>query len=296
VLEEELAYWKNELSGLPPTFEMPGKGLTPTKRKFSGASPWFLISKALTGEIKAFSQRYEVTLFMTLLAAFKTLIQIYSGKTDIVIGTPNANRSRTELAGLIGFFANALVLRTNFSGNPTFVDVLNRVKRVAQGAYAHQEVPFEKLVEALQPERDLKHSPLFQVAFTLHSSANVPAQTAGLRITPVFYELETAPYDLVLIVDDAKRGLGGVFNYCTDLFAAATISQMSQDYEMLLQTVVSQPSMELSALKETLIKARKERSIKRGEELETISLQKLRSLKRKQVPARPLAGSTAIAR
>ena len=282
-LEEQLAYWKKELSGLSPAFEVPGKARKSGTRNFSGASPWFLISKELSEELKAFSRRSDVTLFMTLLAAFNVVVQIHTGKANVVIGVPNSNRVRAEISGLIGFFANALVFRTDLGGDPSFVDVLRRVKQVAQGAYAHQEVPFEKIVEVLQPERDLNHSPLFQVAFTLQTSSNAPTRTAALNIAPVYYELETAPYDLVLIVDDAKRGLGGVFNYSTELFDSTTIARMSQDYESLLDIVVNQPDIKLSVCKQLLLDARKQRSKTRSEQFEAASLQKLRSLNRQPV-------------
>ncbi|HEV2863965.1 MAG TPA: condensation domain-containing protein [Pyrinomonadaceae bacterium] len=284
-LEEQLAYWRGQLKGASATFELNGGKSRPAKRTFGGASPWFLISRELTDSLKAFSQRQDSTLFMTLVAAFKSLIHFYSEKTDIVIGTPVANRNRAELAGMIGFFANSLVLRTELAGDPTFEELLGRVKAVASGAYAHQEVPFERLVEVLRPERSLNHTPLFQVAFTLHSSADVPAETAGLKVSQVFSEVETAPFDLVLTVDDAKRGLGGVFNYSTDLFDAAVIQQMSADYNEVLQAVVPRPEIRLSALRSVVEEARRKRAAGEDERLEASSRMKLKSARRKAVGA-----------
>ncbi|RMF36691.1 MAG: non-ribosomal peptide synthetase, partial [Chloroflexi bacterium] len=167
VLEEQLAYWKQQLSGSPPVLELPTDRPRPPVQSFRGAHRPFMLPRPLSQAIKALCRREGVTPFMLLLAAFQTLLHRYTGQDDISVGTPIANRNRAEIEGLIGYFANTLVLRTDLSGDPPFRELLKRVREVALGAYAHQDLPFEMLVDALQPERDLSHTPLFQVMFVL---------------------------------------------------------------------------------------------------------------------------------
>ena len=154
---------------------------------------------------------------MTLLAAFQALLYRYTGQDDIVVGSPIANRNRTEIEGLIGFFVNTLVLRTDFSGNPTFKELLARVREMALGAYAHQDLPFEKLVEELQPERSLSHSPLFQVMFVLQNAPSTALTFEGLSVSPVRIEAETAKFDLTLSMSETEEGFRGSLEYSTDL-------------------------------------------------------------------------------
>src|ERR671914_472306 len=171
VLEEQLGYWQQQLAGAPSIFELPTDRPRPAVQGFRGASVAFGLEAELTQGLKALSQRAGVTLFMTLLGAFMVVLARYSRQEDIVVGSPIANRTHSQTEGLIGFFVNTLVLRADLSGDPPFEELLRRVRRVALEAYAHQEVPFERVVEALQPERSLSHSPLFQVMFALQ---NVP--------------------------------------------------------------------------------------------------------------------------
>ena len=168
VLERQVQYWREHLAAVPP-LELPTDHPRPAQQSFRGARQSLLLPTTLQEQLKTLSQREGVTLFMTLLAAFQVLLARYSGQSDLAIGTPIANRTRAEVEGLIGFFVNTLVLRANLSGNPPFVEVLKRMREVALGAYAHQDVPFEKIVEDLQPERDLSRSPLFQVMFVLQN-------------------------------------------------------------------------------------------------------------------------------
>ncbi|MBG1266528.1 non-ribosomal peptide synthetase, partial [Nostoc sp. WHI] len=163
VLETQLNYWQKQLANSPPLLELPSDRTRPAVQSFAGSTEQFQLDKQLTIKLISLSHSSGTTLFMTLLAAFATLLARYSNQEDIVIGSPIANRNRREIEPLIGFFVNTLVLRSNLQGNPTFVELLSRVKQVAMDAYAHQDVPFEQLVEALQPERSLSHNPLFQV-------------------------------------------------------------------------------------------------------------------------------------
>jgi len=174
-LAEQLSYWRGQLAGAPGVLELPTDKPRPPTQSFRGATNSFVFPSSLSESLNRLSQANGVTLFMTLLASWQTLLSRYSGQEDVVVGTPIANRNRAETEQLIGFFVNMLVLRTDLSGKPTFRELLVRVKEVALGAYAHQDLPFEKLVEELQPGRDLSRSPLFQVMFAVseHSAGNV---------------------------------------------------------------------------------------------------------------------------
>ncbi len=185
---------------------------------------------------------------MTLLAAFQALLFRYTGQDDIVVGTPIAGRTRSEVEGLIGFFVNTLVLRTGLGGNPTFLDALKRVREVALGAYAHQEVPFEKLVEELQPERDLSRPPLFGVMFMLENRPLAAPQLHGLKAGHVQVESGTAKFDLTLYLEDTGEGLEGLLEYNTDLYGSSTISRMVEHFTTLLAGIASGPDTRLTEL------------------------------------------------
>jgi non-ribosomal peptide synthetase component F len=224
-----------------------------------------------------------MTLFMTLLAAFKALLYRYSTQDDIVVGSPIANRNRSEIEELIGFFANTLVLRTNLSGNPSFRDVLKRVREVTLGAYAHQDLPFEKLVAELQPDRNLGQTPLYQVWFVLQ---NAPMPTVELpSLTLSFSQIDTGAvrHDLKLDLTETPEGLQGFFEYKTDLFETSAIARMAGLYETLLTTVVQQPDIQLNALLAALENAQKQQQLSQEEEFKTARRQKLGNIQRKQV-------------
>ena len=176
VLEEQIGYWKRQLAGAPSVLELPADRPRPAVQGFQGATQTKLLASGLVNGLKDLSRQEGVTLFMTLLAAFNVLLFRYTGREDVVVGTPTANRHRVEMDSLIGFFVNTLVLRTDLSGDPGFKQLLGRVREVAVGAFAHQDLPFDKLVEALQPKRDLSHSPLFQVMFVLQNAPMPPPQ------------------------------------------------------------------------------------------------------------------------
>lgn len=280
--ETQLAYWKEQLAGPLPVLKLSGSKTRVATRTVEGAIRQFLISKALSERLNTLNQQWDVTLFMTLLTAFKVILSVYSGQEEIVVGTPIANRNRQEVEGLIGFFANSLVLRTNLSGDPGFRELLQRVKEIALAAYAHQDVPFEKLVEVLQPERRPNETPLFQIAFTLKSRTNSDPSLSGLHISPVFFEINTASFDLVLAVEDSARGLGGAFIYSTDLFDAEIIARMSRDFEFLLSVVAADPDIKLSAIKERLLEANRQQAVEKWRELTESNRHKLRNSRRQQ--------------
>ena len=248
VLESQLSYWKKQLEGVPAVLSLPTDRPRPAVQSFRGQRQSIELSKELTQGLKALSRKEGVTLFMTLLAAFQTLLYRYTGQEDIVVGSPIANRNRTEIEGLIGFFVNTLVLRCNFSGNPTFKELLATVREVALGAYAHQDLPFENLVEELQPERSLSHSPLFQVMFVLQNAPNTALKFEGLSVSPVRVGANTAKFDLTLSMHEAVEGLRGSLEYNTDLFDDATMTRMLDHFEVLLQGIVANPAQRLSNL------------------------------------------------
>jgi len=251
VLESQSAYWKEQLRGLT-TLQVPMDWPRPPVQTFKGAHCFFNISKHLSASLKDLSEREGVTLFMTLLAAFQILLHRYSGQDDIVIGVPIANRNRAELEPLIGFFVNTLVVRTDLSGNPAFRDLLKRVREVTVAAYAHQDLPFEKLVEELQPVRDLSHNPLVQVTFQL---VNVPScwevtidDIDGKAAGPLPVSTQTALFDLRVDLWETLDGLTCMFEYSTDLFEKKTIDRMTSHFKTLLYSITSDPDQLISEL------------------------------------------------
>jgi amino acid adenylation domain-containing protein len=246
VLEDQLSYWSSQLEGSLPVLELPADRARPPIQTFRGAKQSLLLSQAVTEALKALSHQEGVTLFMTLLAAYKMLLYRYTGQQDIIVGSLAAGRSRAEIEGLIGFFANTLVLRTELSGNLTFREVLRRVREVCREAYAHQDLPFERLVETLQPVRDMSHHPVFQVMFALQNIPRPSLKLAGLTMTPLEVHSGTAMFDLTLFMFERDQGLLGTFEYNTDLFDAATISRMMAHFQNLLDAIIADPEMRIS--------------------------------------------------
>lgn len=251
VREELVSYWREQLAGAPGVLELPTDHARPAMQSYRGATQMFAVDGETARALKGLSQRAGVTLFMTLLAAFKTLLYRYTGQTDVVVGTPIANRNRAELEGLIGFFINTLVLRTDLSGDPSFRELLGRVREVTLEAYDHQDLPFEKLVEELQPERHLNHSPLFQVVFALQNVPTWPqpdpaAPPPDPSTQPPPVGTGTAKFDLTVILGELGPKLMGAFEYSTDLFEAATIDRMIAHFQTLLAGIASDPDLRLS--------------------------------------------------
>ncbi|WP_414584330.1 amino acid adenylation domain-containing protein [Scytonema sp. PCC 10023] len=248
VLKTHLDYWKQQLVGSLPVLELPTDRPRLAVQNFQGATQSFSLSSDLSQALKQISQQEGITLFMTLLAAFKTLLYRYTGEGDIIVGSPTANRNRPEIEGLIGFFVNTLVLRTYLGDNPSFRQLLLRVQSVTSGAYDHQDLPFEKLVEEMQPERSLSHTPLFQVMFVLQNAPMPPLELPELILSPLMVDNKTAKVDLSLSITDTQQGLIGNLEYNTDLFEAATISRVVGHFQTLLESIVVNPDQRLSDL------------------------------------------------
>ena len=240
-LEKQLSFWKGQLEGAPTALDLPTDRLRPPMQTYGGASVGIVLSRELTEKLTILSRREGTTLYMTLLAAYKTLLARYSGQDDIVVGAPVANRNRAELESLIGFFANTVVLRTKLEGDPTFRELLRRVRETALSAYAHQEMPFEKLVEELRPERSLNQNPLFQVLFSLRNTPQDEFQLAGLKLRFFGGVQETAKFDISLYLAEQNGELRGRLEYNTDLFDATTIERMVGHYRVLLEGIVEDP-------------------------------------------------------
>ena len=248
VLDEQLEYWKHELAEAP-VLELPSDRPRPPVPSYLGAYESLELDQALTTALNDLSRRLDATLFMTLMAAWQALLHRYSGQSDIVVGTPIANRHQAETEDLIGFFVNMLALRTDLSGNPTFAELVQRVRERALGAYAHQALPFEKLIEELQPERDASHSPLVQVVFALQNAPQADLTALDLKLNYVEVETSTAKYDIVVNVYEIDQKLSIVFTYSTDLFDASTIQRLGRHFQTLLTEVVSDASTRISELK-----------------------------------------------
>ncbi|PLZ94152.1 non-ribosomal peptide synthetase, partial [Fischerella thermalis] len=246
--KSQLVYWQQKLENLPPVFALPTDNPRPTVQSLRGARQTLILPQSLTEALKSLSQKEGVTLFMVLLAAFKTLLYRYTGQTDLVVGTPIANRNQIETENLLGCFINTLVLRTNLSNNPSFRELLARVRETTLAAYAHQDLPFEQLVKELQPERTLSHNPLFQTMFVFQDSPLQALELPGLKLTPSIVDSGFAEFDLTLFLEDTKLGLMGALEYSTDLFRADTINRMIGHWQTLLAGIVSHPDENISKL------------------------------------------------
>jgi surfactin family lipopeptide synthetase A len=247
VLDRQLAYWKQQLSGAPSLLELPTDRPRPAIQTFNGKTASLEIDRELTQQLKSIGQKSGATLYMTLLAAFSTLLYRYSGQEDLVVGSPIANRNHREIESLIGFFVNTLVMRTQFGGDPTFVELLDRVRDNTLDAQEHQDLPFEKLVEELHPERSLSYTPLFQVMFVLQNPA-VSLVLPDLTITPFVVEDVNAKFDLTLSVTETEAGLRAEFIYNTDLFDADRIDRMTGHFQILLSGIVTNPQARVAQL------------------------------------------------
>jgi amino acid adenylation domain-containing protein len=244
-LEAELTYWRKQLAGAPTVLELPTDRSRPPVQSLNGAQETLALPAKLLAELKSFSRREGATMFMTLLAAFDAFLYRYTGQEDIVVGSPIANRDRVELEGIIGFFTNTLVLRASVGDNPSFRELLKHVREVALGAYAHRDLPFETLVEALQPERDLSYPPLFQVMFVHQMATTESFELPGLTLGNVGVENGSAKFDLTLFVVEGSENLAAMLEYNSDLFDAATARRMLSQFENLLESVVADPEQRL---------------------------------------------------
>ncbi len=259
MLERLVEYWKRQLKGAAPVLELSSDRTRPEKQRFRGAVHSMAISKDLTDAMKKLGRDENATLFMTLLAAFNVLLYHYSGQEDLVVGTDIANRNRVETGNLVGFFVNQLALRTDLSGEPTFREILRRVREVALDAYAHQDLPFDKLVEVLKPERSLKYSPIFQVKLVLQNAPMPPLELTNLSLTSFPIKNDVSRFDLTLLFWEKGGGLEGLIEYNTDLFDAAFVMRLSELFERILQFVIEQPHASMAEIERTMVVFEQER-------------------------------------
>ncbi|NJN13548.1 MAG: amino acid adenylation domain-containing protein, partial [Richelia sp. RM1_1_1] len=247
-LATQLNYWKQQLKGELPVLQLPTDRPRPNATTFIGAKQYFKFSASLTNALRQLSQREDSTLFMSLLAAFNILLYRYTNQEDILIGSPIANRNRAELEGMLGLFVNTLVLRNNLDGNPSFCELLHRVREVTLDAYAHQDLPFEMLVEELQPERDLSRNPFYEVMFVLQNTPTSVHEVSGLNLRTLEFDSGTAQLYIFLSMVESEDGLTGSLEYNTDIFDSTTISQFINNFQTLLENIVENPQQRLSEL------------------------------------------------
>ncbi|HZO72941.1 MAG TPA: amino acid adenylation domain-containing protein, partial [Ktedonobacteraceae bacterium] len=247
-LARQLTYWQRQLQNAPAALNLPTDLRRPEVFNFQGATHPFLLCPTLSRKLKALSRSAGVTLFMTLLAAFQTLLCRYTAQEDILVGSPIANRTRTEVEGLIGFFVNMLVLRADLSGNPSFREVLDQVRETALEAYVHQDLPFEQLVETLHIERELDRPPLVQVAFVWQNASQAIPDLADVHLDLLDMSTGTAKFELTLLMEETSDGLRGVFEYSTTLFEAATIARLEGHWKTLLESIISDPTCPIADL------------------------------------------------
>jgi len=279
VLEKQLRYWREKLRGAPEELELGADRRRVGRGSHRGGRERFVLGKELLEGLKELSREAGVTLFMTLLAGFKVLLKEYSGQEDIVVGSPVANRKPEEVEGLIGFFVNTIVLRTDLSGNPTVKELLGRVRETSLGAYEHQDVPFEKLVEELRPKRNRGYSPFVQAVFAFH---NVPLRVlkiSGLEIEPIAVDLATSNSDFELAVTEKSDGLAGVVVYDSELFELSTIRSRVTAFQIILGNMLLHPARRLSDLLVAVRQTHEEHQARKEEELKRANREKLRRIK-----------------
>lgn len=258
-LHEELDFWKDHLAGAPAFINLPTDHPRPATMSFEGTSHKFDFTPELSEAMELASRQLQVTPFMLLLATYEVFLSRYTGQQDFVIGTPIAGRTRVELEPIIGLFTNTLVLRAKTGGNLTFKELVHNVRNVALNAYSHQELPFEKLVEELQPERNLSYNPLFQVMFVLQNAPEEEFDLPSLKLTPVEVERHSSKFDLTLSFGKDKNFYRVAFEYNTELFDAPTIKRMADNYITLLESVIANPAQRIAHL--PLLTADEERQV-----------------------------------
>ena len=281
VLNKQLTYWKQQLENVKTTLKLP-------RDKFSseitcvGKQYHFALDRESSQKLTTLCQQ-QVTLFMILLTIFNTLLYSYSQQEDILIGSPIANRNRSEIEGLIGFFVNTLVLRTDFSSNPTFTELLQRVKKISLDAYAHQDLPFEKLVAELQPERYCDRSPLFQVWFVLQNAPTAEFQLSGLNLTLLDIETGLVRHDLKLDLTKTESGIKGFFEYKQDLFSENAIANLTKRFKTIVSLIIQQPELKLDELTKVVMDREKEEQKIKSDRLKQQQIQQLSKFKRKTI-------------
>ena len=248
VLESQLSYWRQRLKDAPMVLQLPTDKPRPAVQTFHGKRESFFLPQETEKSLRSFSQKEGATLFMTLFAAFNTLLYRYSGQEDILVGSPIANRNRDEIEGLIGFFVNTLVLRTQMEGDPSFRELVGRVREMALEAYAHQDLPFEKLVEDLQPDRSPSYPPIFQVLFVLQNASKEKVEIPSLKVSRIPVQSGTVQFDLVFSVMETAEGLKCSFDYNSDLFESRTISQNINSFKSLVKAIIENPDQSIGKM------------------------------------------------
>jgi len=247
-LETQLTYWKKQLSGIPSVLNIHTNRPRPRIQTYNGNNEYFQIDLKVTKVLKELCRQSETTLFMALISAYAILLSRYTNQKDIVIGTPFANRNRKEIESLIGLFVNTLPMRFDLSGNPFYLDLLNNIRQMVLNAHAHQDIPFEILVEALELERNLSYSPLFQVMFILQNAPLPVSELPGLTVNSLAIRTGTAKFDLTLSIEESEKGLACNLEYNTDLFDRDTITRMARHFQTLLKGVADNPEQRISEL------------------------------------------------
>ncbi len=244
-LESQLAYWRHALRDAPPLLDVPGDRVRPARKTFRAATDFFEFGDGLAGQVATLSRTLGVTPFIVLVAAFKALLGAYSGQTDIVVATPVANRSRSELEGVIGFFANTLLLRDHVSPDQAFAELVSRVKTSTLTAYSYQDVPYDQVVEALNPPRSTAHAPLAQVMFVVQNVPDGALELGGLRLTPIEIGREGSDFDLIVELQPAAGGYRGIITYSTDLYGHESVAALVAQYRALLSGLLSDPQVRI---------------------------------------------------
>ena len=284
VLEKQLNYWRGQLAGAPPVLELPTDKPRPEAQSYEGAIELLEFSEELSERLRETARREGVTLFMLLLAAFQVLLSHYSGQEDVVVGAPVANRNHIETESLIGFFINMLVLRTSLKGDPTFRELLHRVRDTTVGAYAHQEVPFEKLVEKLQPERGAMQTPWVQVAVDFESVKVATVKLPSLTLEPFGGDgIMAAKFDLVLSIQGMQQRLGASMTYNTDLYSAPRIKAMLKHLELALTAVPARPEIRVGELKQLVAETERQQRLAEQDEFKKTRLKMLKGVKPKAI-------------
>jgi acyl carrier protein len=276
--EKHLGYWTQQLARLPQMLEFPTDHPRPAVQSYHGAYHTQALSKETSGALKALSNRQGVTLFMTLLSAFHIVLGHYSDRDEIAIGIDVANRNRAETEGLIGLFVNQLVLLIDQSGDLCFREFLDRVRELSLAGYAHQDLPFDRLVEALNPERDLSHNPLFQVMFGFQNVSSATLELPGLKLSGAEVGSERSVFELSLYMVEKEQGLIGTWAYRTSLFEPATIVRFAEHFELLLNRIIDDTEVSLKALRELLVNADREREQAKREEFKEARRRRLKNV------------------
>jgi acyl carrier protein len=282
VLEKQLGYWKAQLAGAPAVLALPTDQARPPVQTYRGAMLETTVPKGITEGLKALGRQQGATMFMTMLAGFECLMHYSTGQSDIVLGTDLANRTSVESEALIGFFVNLLPLRVDVSGDPTFVELMGRVREVSLNAYAHQDVPFDKLVEELKPERNLSYSPLVQVLFVQQNTPRATATMPGIEMSRFKMQMQSK-FDMAVFTRETGGEVASSWQYNPDLFDENTIARLASSYEALLQSAVSNPKARVSSLCELLAEADRTRRGSEQVKVQKAGLEKLKAIRRKAV-------------